>query len=218
MFISHKLDEVLDIADRITVLRRGKVVGETRPAETSKAKLAEMMVGRPVLFRLEKPEVELGEPVLEVDGLLAEGKLNGISLQVRASEILGIAGVEGNGQRELAEALIGLRPPAAGSITLAGQDIAGWSVAEIRNAGVAYIPEDRHGARARAQHDPLGERRPRPRGRSRRSRAVAGFLFIQKIKEMAQRLVQALRRPGQDHQRQRRHALGWEPAEADPRP
>ena len=78
VFISHKLDEVLDIADRITVLRRGQVVGETRPAETSKAKLAEMMVGRPVLFRLEKPEVEIGEPVLEVDGLLGEGKLNGI--------------------------------------------------------------------------------------------------------------------------------------------
>ncbi|MGH2640066.1 MAG: ABC transporter ATP-binding protein [Actinomycetota bacterium] len=190
VFISHKLDEVLDIADRITVLRRGQIVGETRPAETSKAKLAEMMVGRPVLFRLEKPDVEIGEPVLEVDGLLGEGKLNGISLQVRAREILGIAGVEGNGQRELAEALIGLRQPAAGTIRLAGRDIAGWSVAEIRNAGVAYIPEDRQEQglvldMTLWENSLLGREDDRPfSGRT-------GFLFIQKIKEMARRLVAA---------------------------
>ena len=77
VFISHKLDEVLQIADRITVLRRGKAVGETTPAETTKAKLAEMMVGRPVLFRLDKPQVEIGEPILQVEDLLGEGKLNG---------------------------------------------------------------------------------------------------------------------------------------------
>ena len=84
VFISHKLDEVMEIADRITVLRRGRVVGETRPAETSKAKLAEMMVGRPVLFRLEKPTVQIGEPVLRVQDLTGDGKLNGVSLEVRA--------------------------------------------------------------------------------------------------------------------------------------
>ena len=190
VFISHKLDEVLDIADRITVLRRGQIVGETRPAETSKPKLAEMMVGRPVLFRLDKPEVEIGEPVLEVDGLSGEGKLNGISLQVRAREILGIAGVEGNGQRELAEALIGLRPPASGSIRLAGHDIAGWSVSEIRNAGVAYIPEDRQEQglvldMTLWENALLGREDDRPfSGRS-------GFLFIQKIKSMAHKLVEA---------------------------
>ncbi len=188
VFISHKLDEVIDIADRITVLRRGRVVGETRPAETTKAKLAEMMVGRPVLFRLEKPQVEPGEPVLEVDGLLAEGKLNGVSLQVRASEILGIAGVEGNGQRELAEALIGLRPPAAGSITLAGQDIAGWSVAEIRNAGVAYIPEDRQ-EQGLVLNMTLWENAVLGREDDSAFSGRGGFLLIQKIKEMAQRLV-----------------------------
>src|SRR5206468_9569224 len=99
VFISHKLDEVLEIADRITVLRRGKVVGETTPAETSKERLAEMMVGRPVLFRLEKPTVDLGEPILQVEGLTG-GRLRGIDLQVRAGEIVGVAGVEGNGQRE----------------------------------------------------------------------------------------------------------------------
>ena len=188
VFISHKLDEVLEIADRITVLRRGRVVGATRPAETTKAKLAEMMVGRPVLFRLEKPQVEPAEPVLEVDGLLAEGKLNGISLHVRAREILGVAGVEGNGQRELAEALIGLRPPAAGSITLAGQDIAGWSVAEIRNAGVAYIPEDRH-EQGLVLDMTLWENAVLGREDDPSFSGRGGFLVIQKIKEMARRLV-----------------------------
>jgi simple sugar transport system ATP-binding protein len=188
VFISHKLDEVLDIADRITVLRRGRVVGETEPSETSKAKLAEMMVGRPVLFRLEKPEVEAGEPVLEVEGLLGEGKLNGISLQVRAREILGIAGVEGNGQRELAEALIGLRPPAAGSIKLAGKDIAGWSVAAIRNAGVAYIPEDRQ-EQGLVLSMTLWENAVLGREDDPPFAGRGGVLFIQKIKDMAQRLM-----------------------------
>jgi len=188
VFISHKLDEVLDIADRITVLRRGKIVGDTRPAETSKAKLAEMMVGRPVLFRLEKPEVEPGDVILQVDGLLGEGKLNGVSLRVRAREVLGVAGVEGNGQRELAEALIGLRRPAAGSIELAGHDIAGWSVAEIRNAGVAYIPEDRQ-EQGLVLDMTLWENAVLGREDDAPFAGRGGFLFIQKIKEMAQRLV-----------------------------
>ena len=188
VFISHKLDEVLDIADRITVLRRGKVVGETTPAATSKAKLAEMMVGRPVLFRLEKPDVEIGEPILEVEDLLGEGKLNGIGLQVRAREILGVAGVEGNGQKELAEAIIGLRKPASGTIRLGGSDITGWPVADIRNAGVAYIPEDRHEQGLVLdmtvwENAVLGREDDAPfSGRT-------GFLFIQKIKDMAKRLV-----------------------------
>jgi general nucleoside transport system ATP-binding protein len=144
VFISHKLDEVLEIADRITVLRRGRLVGETRPADTSKPKLAEMMVGRPILFRLEKPEVQIGEPILRLEALEGEGKLNGLSLDVRAGEILGVAGVEGNGQRELAEVVIGLREPSAGRVSLDGDDITDRSVRQIRNAGVGYIPEDRH--------------------------------------------------------------------------
>ncbi len=188
VFISHKLDEVLDIADRITVLRRGKVVGETAPAHTSKAKLAEMMVGRPVLFRLEKPDVEIGEPILEVEGLLGEGKLNGVGLQVRAREILGVAGVEGNGQKELAEALIGLRKPAAGTIRLAGTDIMGWSVAEIRNAGVAYIPEDRH-EQGLVLDMTVWENAVLGREDDPPFTSRIGILFIQKIKEMASRLV-----------------------------
>ena len=144
VFISHKLDEVLEIADRITVLRRGKVVGETTPAETSKSQLAEMMVGRPVLFRLDKAPASPGEPLLQIEGLEVDGKVNGIDLQVRAGEIVGVAGVEGNGQRELAEAIVGLQPPTAGSVRLAGREISGLSVGQVRNAGLAFIPEDRH--------------------------------------------------------------------------
>jgi simple sugar transport system ATP-binding protein len=144
VFISHKLDEVLEIADRITVLRRGRAVGETTPSATTKAKLAEMMVGRPVLFRLDKPVVEMGEPVLRVEELRAEGKLNGVTLDVRAGEIVGIAGVEGNGQKELAEAIVGIRPVTSGQIFLGDRDITGERVADVRNDGVGYIPEDRH--------------------------------------------------------------------------
>jgi ABC-type uncharacterized transport system ATPase subunit len=143
VFISHKLDEVLEIADRITVLRRGVVVGETTPVETSKAKLAEMMVGRPVLFRLEKPQVEIGESVLRLDDL-SGGRLHGLSLEVRAGEIVGVAGVEGNGQRDLADAIMGLRPLDGGHVVLEGRDLASLTTAEIRNAGVGFVPEDRH--------------------------------------------------------------------------
>src|SRR5436309_7915223 len=142
VFISHKLDEVLEIADRITVLRRGAVVGETTPDRTSKARLAEMMVGRPVLFRLQKPQVEIGEPVLRLDDL-SGGRLHGLTLEVRAGEIVGVAGVEGNGQRDLADAIMGLRPLEGGHIVLEGRDLATRTTAEIRSAGVGFIPEDR---------------------------------------------------------------------------
>jgi ABC-type uncharacterized transport system ATPase subunit len=163
------------------VLRRGRVVGETRPAETSKAKLAEMMVGRPVLFRLEKPTVEIGDPVLRVGKLTGEGKLNGIDLEVRAGEILGVAGVEGNGQRELAESLIGLRTPASGSI-------AGRSVFDIRNAGVGYIPEDRH-EQGLVLNMTLWENSILGRQDDEEFSGTLGLLFIKKIKELAARLI-----------------------------
>ena len=188
VFISHKLDEVMEIADRITVLRRGRVVGETSPSETSKAKLAEMMVGRPVLFRLDKPQVRIGEPVLEVSDLTGEGKLNGISLEVRAGEILGVAGVEGNGQRELAETLIGLRAPGAGTIDLEGAAIAGRPVFDIRNAGVGYIPEDRH-EQGLVLNMSLWENAVLGRQDDADFSGRLGVLFIRKIKDLAARLV-----------------------------
>ena len=188
VFISHKLDEVMQIADRITVLRRGAVVGETTPANTTKAKLAEMMVGRPVLFRLDKPQVEMGEPVLKVRDLAGAGKLNGISLDVRAGEILGVAGVEGNGQRELAEALIGLRTPEEGEVTLDGTPITGWSVKDVRNAGVGYIPEDRH-EQGLVLDMTLWENSLLGRHDDAEFSSRIGVLFIRKIKELAERLV-----------------------------
>ena len=188
VFISHKLDEVLQIADRITVLRRGAVVGETTPAETSKAKLAEMMVGRPVLFRLEKPSVESGETVLRLDGLVA-GRLQGLTLDVHAGEIVGVAGVEGNGQRELADTIMGLRPLETGSITLEGRDLAGRSTEEIRNAGIAFVPEDRH-EQGLVLDMTLWENTVLGRHDDAEFSGRGGVLFIKKIKELATRLVQ----------------------------
>ena len=188
VFISHKLDEVLDIADRITVLRRGKIVGETTPSDTSKEKLAEMMVGREVLFRLEKPDVDSGKPLLQVEGLNLASKLHDVDLQVAAGEILGIAGVEGNGQRELAEVLIGLRSPDSGRITLDGKDITGRSVKQNRSLGCAFVPEDRH-ERGLVLNMSLWENSVL--GRQSRAQYLGGWgvLAIKKIKELATRLI-----------------------------
>jgi len=149
LFISHKLHEVLRISDRITVLRRGKVVGTVVAGETNKKRLAEMMVGRPVLFRLEKPECEVQEPVLEVRNVTIKTgedrqSLNNLSLTLRRGEIYGIAGVEGNGQRELVEAVMGLTAYHEGSILIKGQETKGKCVRDVRKIGVGYIPEDRH--------------------------------------------------------------------------
>ena len=188
VFISHKLDEVLHIADRITVLRRGEVVGETTPAETSKAHLAEMMVGRPVLFRLEKPDVEPGEPVLTLDGLTG-GRLHGLSLQVRAGEIVGVAGVEGNGQRDLADAIVGLRPLDAGTIVLNGNDLKGRSTEDIRNAGVALIPEDRH-EQGLVLDMSIWENAVLGRQDDADFSNKAGIMYIRKIKDLAARLLE----------------------------
>ena len=190
VFISHKLDEVLAVADRITVLRRGKVVGETRPFETTKAQLAEMMVGRPVLFRLEKPRVEIGEPLLRVLGLRVGGALHGIDLDVRSGEILGVAGVEGNGQVELAEAIVGLRKLDAGTVTLDGEDITARPVSEVRARGVAYVPEDRHD-RGLILDMTLWENSVLGRQGGREYTGRFGRMLIGKIRALATRLVRA---------------------------
>jgi ABC-type uncharacterized transport system ATPase subunit len=190
VFISHKLDEVLSIADRITVLRRGRIVGETAPGATSKTALAEMMVGRPVLFDLEKPDVAPGEPMLEVRGLMVPGRLHGIDLTVREAEIVGVAGVEGNGQRELAECCLGLQRPGAGSIRVAGTELSDRGVDEHRAHGVAFVPEDRH-HRGLVLDMTLWEnaalgRQGRPGFTGR-----VGVLAIRRIKELCTRLVRA---------------------------
>lgn len=149
LFISHKLNEVLRIADTITVLRRGKVVGSVAAADTNKKQLAEMMVGRPVVFKQEKPAMTAGDAVLELTGVTVQRgaecyALRDLSLTVRRGEIYGIAGVEGNGQRELVEVIMGLTRYQDGQVSVNGQDNQGRSVAAIRNSGVGYIPEDRH--------------------------------------------------------------------------
>jgi simple sugar transport system ATP-binding protein len=149
IFITHKLKEVMAIADRITVMRRGRVVGTTTPAETSEQGLASMMVGREVLLRVEKAEATPGEVVLDVRDLtvLDERKveaIRGVSFQVRAGEILGIAGVQGNGQTELAEALTGLRKIESGSIYLDGVELPPMKPRANFESGLGHVPEDRH--------------------------------------------------------------------------
>ncbi len=148
VFISHKLNEVLSISDRITVLRAGKVVGTVPTQEATKEDLARMMVGREVVFRLERPEMEPGEVMLELRDLWAMGDrgvpaLRGVDLKVRAGEIVGLAGVSGNGQRELAEVIVGLRRPTEGKVVIAGTDVTGWPPAALIRMGLSYIPEER---------------------------------------------------------------------------
>jgi ABC-type uncharacterized transport system ATPase subunit len=148
IFISHKLDEVLRISDRITVLRRGRVVGTVNASEVTRENLAEMMVGRPVLFDLKRRETPAGgEPLLSVENVSIEGSgrhsLRGLSLTVRSGEIYGIAGVEGNGQTELAEVIMGLRQVTSGRVRLGERDIANLPTGRIRQMGAAFIPEDR---------------------------------------------------------------------------
>ena len=148
IFISHKLDEVLALADRITVMRDGRVTGETVPSATSKGELANMMVGRPVQLAPDRPKVEVGAVRLAIDGLRVDGDrgteaVKGCGLEVRAGEIVGIAGVSGNGQRELAEAVVGLRSVTAGRVAIDGVDVTGMHPSRVRAAGLAYVPEER---------------------------------------------------------------------------
>jgi ABC-type uncharacterized transport system ATPase subunit len=149
IFISHKLYEVLEIADRITVIRRGRVVGERDPKETDEDDLAELMVGREVQLVVDRGESHPAGPVLKVDGLRVKDDrgaevVRGVSFEIRAGEILGIAGVAGNGQDELVESLVGLRKPAAGSVALEGRDTTGWPPRQVTGLGVGYVPADRH--------------------------------------------------------------------------
>ena len=147
IFISHKLREVQAIADTITVLRRGAVVGHTGPSATAD-ELAALMVGRNVQLRVSKSPAAPGAPVLRVEGLTVRGDdgrpwVDELSFDVRAGEILGIAGVQGNGQTELCEALMGLRPAAGGAVTLNGRDLTRATPRDRLRAGIAYVPEDR---------------------------------------------------------------------------
>jgi simple sugar transport system ATP-binding protein len=148
IFISHKLKEVLAVADKISILRRGRVVGSIDPDEADEQTLASLMVGRDVRLVVAKEAARPGDPVLEVDDLVvvdAAGHraVDGVSFTVRAGEIVAVAGVQGNGQSELVEAITGLRPVASGRISLDGRDITGWSPDRLFAAGLAHVPEDR---------------------------------------------------------------------------
>ncbi|HEY0620407.1 MAG TPA: ABC transporter ATP-binding protein [Kribbella sp.] len=147
VFITHKLKEVQAIADKITVIRRGKVVGEAEPS-ASEEELAELMVGRAVDLVVDKDVARPGAAALEIRGLSVIDErghtaVDGIDLEVRAGEIVALAGVQGNGQSELAEALLGLTPIAAGTITVGGKDISRTGTRQRLDAGIGYVPEDR---------------------------------------------------------------------------
>ncbi len=148
IFISHKLNEVLEIADRITVLRRGRRV-ETIPREgATEARLARSMVGREVLLRVDKKAAEPGDVLLEIEDLWVRDDrgleaVRGVSLEVRAGEIVGVAGVDGNGQSELIDAVTGLRHPASGRIRVGGEDLSRATARQALDAGMGHIPEDR---------------------------------------------------------------------------
>jgi ABC-type uncharacterized transport system ATPase subunit len=148
IFISHKLYEVLEIADRITVIRRGRVVGSRLPSQTNEDELAELMVGRQVSLAVDRGESNPTEPVLRVENLSVQQDrgqeaVRRVSFNVRAGEILGVAGVAGNGQDELVQAITGLRRSSGGTIQLAGQNITDWSVRNRREHGLGYVPGDR---------------------------------------------------------------------------
>jgi ABC-type uncharacterized transport system ATPase subunit len=149
IFISHKLYEVLEIADRITVIRRGRVVGERLPKQTTEEDLAELMVGREVQLTVDRGESHPAGIMLRLDGLKVDDDrgheaVSNVSLEVRSGEILGVAGVAGNGQDELVEALIGLRHEKAGFVTLDGREMTRATPRQINRAGVGYVPADRH--------------------------------------------------------------------------
>ena len=148
IFITHKLNEVQDVSDRITVMRRGKVVGVKKTKETNKEEIASMMVGRKVIFRVSKQAHDFGKNVLKITKLNALNNkrlpaLKDISLEIKGGEILGIAGVEGNGQTELVEVITGLRKAKKGKIFLYDKDITNDSPREVKEEKIAHIPEDR---------------------------------------------------------------------------
>jgi simple sugar transport system ATP-binding protein len=148
IFISHKLEEILSICNRVLVLRKGEVAGEAETRDVDKRELARMMVGREVIFRIERPALERGELVLDVRDLVVPGDreqiaVRGVGLRVFRNEIFGIAGVSGNGQRELIEAVTGLRKASGGTVSLGGKDITNASARVVASRGISHVPEER---------------------------------------------------------------------------
>jgi simple sugar transport system ATP-binding protein len=188
IIITHKLSEVLALSDNVTVMRDGQVVGGKATKETSAAELARMMVGRDVLLRVEKTEAKPRDVMLAVENLSCGSKLNDVSFDVRAGEIVGVAGVEGNGQTELIEVLAGLRRATGGKATLEGRDISRLSARAVKELGVAHIPEDRHARGLLLEFDLadnaiLGTQCRKPPG------ATLGLIDEKAVAEKAARLI-----------------------------
>jgi len=150
ILITHKLNEIKAVADRCTVLRKGKCVGTVEVASTSKEKMAELMVGRKVNFQVDKNPIKLGDPILEVRNLTVENSythksyVNNVSFEVKAGEILCLAGIDGNGQTQLVEAITGLMHAHKGKVLLNGKDITDMTIRNKTLSGIGHIPEDRH--------------------------------------------------------------------------
>jgi ABC-type uncharacterized transport system ATPase subunit len=192
IIITHKLKEVLHMADRVTVIRRGKKITTVDAEGKTQAELAALMVGREVILKVDKSEAKPGRSILDVHGLSAKNHLGVVALReanlsVRAGEIVGIAGVEGNGQTELIEVLTGLRRGFAGRVILNGHEITAQSAKQVRQAGIGHIPEDRHGRGlvldfTVAENAVLGNQREYARG---------GMLNYRAITALAERMVAA---------------------------
>ena len=192
IFITHKLNEVLQIADRITTLRFGKQVGTVPREGATQESLARMMVGREVVLRVEKPPAQPGEVLLSAEDLVVVDDrgleaCRGVSLEVRAGEIVGIAGVDGNGQSELIDALTGLRQPASGRIVVGGKDVTNASARDVLDNGMGHIPEDRQRRGlvldfSLAENLALHDYRTPPESRF-------GWLFPRRLVERARRLL-----------------------------
>ena len=205
VFISHKLHEVMAFADRITVMRDGVVTGEVLPGNTTRQELADLMVGRPVKLAPERAARAPGDVVLSVHGVTVVGDrgqtaVDEASLDVHAGEVLAIAGVSGNGQRELAEAIAGLRPSVAGTVTIGSVDIEGASPRHCRECGLAYVPEERMRDGAIGSFTVWENLLLLDHGRSPYARR--GFLRRGAIRQHAEQLVRefAVRTPGLDAQ------------------
>jgi general nucleoside transport system ATP-binding protein len=190
VIVTHKLQEILELADRVTVMRDGRVVGAVSTQQTTEQELARLMVGRDVNLRAYRAPVERGRAILRINGLrvrddVGQEKVRDVSLDVHAGEIVGIAGVDGNGQSQLAEALMHLRPAHQGSVILEEREVTRLTVAEHRSLGLSYVPADRRHVgsvteMSLADNAILGSQRQRTRG---------WFLDQRKIREHAERLI-----------------------------
>jgi simple sugar transport system ATP-binding protein len=194
IYITHKLREVFDLADRVTVLRDGRVVGSRPTQGATRAELAEMMVGRPVILQYDRAPLQAGESLLDVQDLVVGGDrgsdaVRGVTFSVRAGEILGLAGVSGNGQRELAQALAGLRPARRGRVLLNGREVTHASPDERILAGQSYIPEERMRDGAIKDFSVTDNLVLEDHGRRPFARGI--FLDFKAIREHSHRMVQS---------------------------